>query len=65
MRIVRMALTAACAAMLLGQPATAGGCPCPKEQMIKKHGTVSQMPVDVPLPPPLPPEKATLAAASG
>jgi hypothetical protein len=64
MRVLRIAFAAACVAALLGHPATAGGCPCPKGQA-KTQGVASQVPTGLPLPPPLPPEKTTLAAASG
>ena len=45
----------AVAAMLAAAPANA--CSCPKEQLMKKYGTVSQVLRPVPLPPPLPSAK--------
>ena len=41
--------------LVLASPSYA--CSCPKEQMIKKYGTVSQLGPKFPLPPPLPAEK--------
>lgn len=40
-------------------------CNCPKEQMIKKYGTVSQLGPRFPLPPPLPAEKGGHAMVNG
>jgi len=56
----RLALAFACSVALLAQASGAQACSCPKEQMIKKYGTVSQLPppLPLPLPPPLPPAKA-------
>jgi hypothetical protein len=45
--------------------ATASACSCPKEQMIKKYGTVSQIRPLPPLPPPLPPGKSVTPTAGG
>jgi hypothetical protein len=52
----RLALGLACSAFMLAQ-AGAQACSCPKEQLIKKYGTVSQLRPLLPLPPPLPPAK--------
>jgi len=54
----RLALALACGAVMLAQAESAQACFCPKEQMIKKYGTVSQLRPLLPLPPPLPPAKA-------
>jgi hypothetical protein len=54
----RLALAVACSAFTLAQAGGALGCSCPKEQLIKKYGTVSQLRPLFPLPPPLPPAKA-------
>jgi hypothetical protein len=54
----RLALALACSAVLLAQAGGAQACSCPKEQLIKKYGTVSQLPPLYPVPPPLPPSKA-------
>jgi len=60
----RLALALACSAVLLAQ-AGAQACSCPKEQLIKKYGTVSQLQhPQLPLPPPLPPSKARAAVPS-
>jgi len=58
----RVALALACSMALLAQAGVAQACSCPKEQLIKKYGTVSQLRPLVPLPPPLPPSKAKSAA---
>jgi hypothetical protein len=56
------------AAVLLAPLAGAQACNCPKEQLIKKYGTVSQIhppqQPTPPLPPPLPISKVS-APASG
>jgi hypothetical protein len=44
--------------VLAGAAAPTMACNCPKEQLIKKYGTVSQVRTPVPLPPPLPTVKA-------
>ncbi|MGE0120428.1 MAG: hypothetical protein AB7S71_16795 [Dongiaceae bacterium] len=49
------------ALLLIAAAAPADACNCPKEQLIKKYGTVSQMPRPFPLPPPLPPAKSARA----
>jgi hypothetical protein len=54
----RLALALACSAFMLAQAGGAQACSCPKEQLIKKYGTVSQLRPLLPLPPPLPPAKA-------
>jgi len=53
----RLVLALACSAALLTQAGGAQACSCPKEQLIKKYGTVSQLRPPLPLPPPLPPAK--------
>lgn len=55
--LVRIAMALACSAFILAQAGPAQACSCPKEQMIKKYGTVSQLPPLLPLPPPLPAAK--------
>lgn len=55
---VRFALALACSAVVLVQAGGALACSCPKEQLMKKYGTVSQLRPLLPLPPPLPPAKA-------
>jgi hypothetical protein len=52
-------------AALAGATAPAMACNCPKEQLIKKYGTVSQMRPAVPLPPPLPTIKSAAPVAGG
>lgn len=60
---MRYAVAAMALALLAaGVPAPADACNCPKEQLIKKYGTVSQMPRTIPLPPPLPPAKSAVGA---
>lgn len=54
----RSALALACSAVMLAQVGSAQACSCPKEQLVKKYGTVSQLRPPLPLPPPLPPAKA-------
>ena len=54
----RLALALACSAVLLAQAGDAQACSCPREQTVKKYGTVSQLHPLLPLPPPLPPAKA-------
>jgi hypothetical protein len=54
----RLALAFACSAFMLTQAVGALACSCPKEQLIKQYGTVSQLRPLFPLPPPLPPAKA-------
>ena len=61
---VTMAVIALIAA-LAGGGTPAAACNCPKEQLIKKYGTVSQMRPPVPLPPPLPMTKSTAPAVVG
>jgi hypothetical protein len=56
-------LTLAAALIVWAGPAAA--CSCPKEQMIKKYGTVSLLHHGPPLPPPLPPERVAAPAAPG
>jgi hypothetical protein len=57
--ITRVGMAAmAVAVVLAGAIAPAMACNCPKEQLIKKYGTVSQVRQPVPLPPPLPTIKA-------
>ena len=64
--LYRVALALACTLVLLAQAGAAQACSCPKEQLIKKYGTVSQLRPQLPLPPPLPPSKAkAVAPASG
>jgi hypothetical protein len=58
----RLALALACSAVMLAQAGGAQACSCSKEQLIKKYGTVSQLRPLYPLPPPLPPSKATAFA---
>lgn len=53
------------AALISGQVGAASACNCPKEQLVKKYGSVSQIRPGVPLPPPLPPDKAGLPAVGG
>lgn len=53
------------AGLLAGLPAPADACNCPKEQLMKLHGTVSQVPLTIPLPPPLPPAKSDPVAVTG
>jgi hypothetical protein len=60
----RVALALACSLALLAQVGAAQACSCPKEQLIKKYGTVSQLHPQLPLPPPLPPSKAKAVAPS-
>jgi hypothetical protein len=55
--LTRVALALACSAVLFAQAGDAQACSCPKEQLIKKYGTVSQLHPLLPLPPPLPPAK--------
>jgi hypothetical protein len=52
------------AVAVLAPLASAQACNCPKEQLIKKYGTVSQVhqPHQVPLPPPLPVSKVSAQA---
>jgi hypothetical protein len=50
---------------LAGGMAAAMACSCPKEQLIKKYGTVSQVRPPVPLPPPLPTSKSPAPVAGG
>jgi hypothetical protein len=53
-------------AVLLAPLASAQACNCPKEQLIKKYGTVSQIhqpqQPPLPLPPPLPVSKVSAPA---
>jgi hypothetical protein len=61
--MARYAIAAMGLALLLATaPVPADACNCPKEQLIKKYGTVSQMPRTLPLPPPLPPAKSAVRA---
>ena len=61
----RLALALTCSAFMLAQAGGALACSCPKEQLIKKYGTVSQLQhPQPPLPPPLPPSKARAVAPS-
>jgi hypothetical protein len=53
----------AAAVVVAGAMAPVMACSCPKEQLIKKYGTVSQVRPPVPLPPPLPTVKT--AAPTG
>lgn len=53
------------AGLLLALAGPSYACSCPKEQMIKKYGTVSQLGPKVPLPPPLPAEKGGRSGADG
>jgi hypothetical protein len=48
--------------VLAGAMTPAMACSCPKEQLIKKYGSVSQVRHPVPLPPPLPTTKASAPA---
>jgi len=57
------AMMLAAAVVLSAAPAAA--CNCPKEQMIKKYGTVSQVRPPMPLPPPLPTSKAAVPTIIG
>jgi hypothetical protein len=53
------------AGVLLATIASAEACNCPKEQLIKKYGTVSQVrepSQPLPLPPPLPVSKVSAPA---
>jgi len=51
------------AAFLLAAATPAFACNCPKEQMIKEHGTLSaDLPI-WPVPPAIPPQKAVPATA--
>lgn len=59
--IAAMALVAT---LVLGAT-PAAACNCPKEQMIKKYGTVSQVRPSMPLPPPLPTSKAAAPTVIG
>lgn len=63
MTIVRVALVAACAAVLLGRPGVAED----SAETAAQQGVVSPIPAatPLPLPPPLPPTKTTVAAVSG
>jgi hypothetical protein len=64
--LTRLALALACSGFLFAQAGSAQACSCPKEQLIKKYGTVSQLHPLLPLPPPLPPSKAkAIAPANG
>ena len=54
----RLSLALACSAVMLAQAGGGQACSCPKEQLVKKYGTVSQLRPPLPLPPPLPPAKA-------
>ena len=65
MMLARFAGVVAFAALAVGQVAAADICNCPREQQARKHGTLSQVRRDVPLPPPLPPEKAVMPVAGG
>ena len=56
--VTRLALALVCVGAMLAQAGSAQACSCPKEQMIKKYGTVSLLHPPLPLPPPLPPSKA-------
>jgi hypothetical protein len=61
MTIVRVALVAACAAVLLGRPGVAED----SAETAVEQGVVSPVPATMPLPPPLPPAKTTVAAVNG
>jgi hypothetical protein len=62
--MIRLVLALACSAVVLAQGGGAEACSCPKEELIKKYGTVSQLRPQLPLPPPLPPAKAKAVAPS-
>jgi len=67
---VRMTRTAIAAmafiAVVASGAAPAAACNCPKEQLIRKYGTLSQVQRPaMPLPPPLPTTKSTAPAAGG
>jgi hypothetical protein len=64
MTLLRVALVAACAAVLLGRPAVADD---PSATTAAKQGAVAPVPatMPLPLPPPLPPGKTTVAAVDG
>jgi len=67
---VRMTRTAIAAmafiAVVASAAAPAAACNCPKEQLIRKYGTLSQVQRPaMPLPPPLPTTKSTAPAAGG
>jgi len=54
MRGIALAAMAALLAVLVlaaAWPGQGWACACPKEQMIKKYGTVSQFPPPLPVPP--------------
>jgi hypothetical protein len=65
MKISGLAGMALVAALVGGQVGVASACNCPKEQLVKKYGSVSQIRPGVPLPPPLPPDKAGSPAVGG
>jgi hypothetical protein len=64
MTVLRVALVAACAAVLLGAPVHADD---PSAETAATQGAVSPVPatMPLPLPPPLPPAKTTVAAVDG
>lgn len=63
--IAKTVLSGVLAGLLLVLAGPSYACSCPKEQMIKKYGTVSQLGPKVPLPPPLPVEKGGHAMVNG
>jgi hypothetical protein len=67
MRMIRTVIAAmAFIAVLANAAAPAAACSCPKEQLIKKYGTLSQVQRPaIPLPPPLPTTKSAAPAVDG
>ena len=63
--IARSVISGVVVGLLLALSSPSHACNCPKEQMIKKYGTVSQLGPKIPLPPPLPAEKGGHAMVNG
>ena len=63
--VARSVISGVVVGLLLALASPSQACNCPKEQMIKKYGTVSQLGPKFPLPPPLPAEKGGHAMVNG